>query len=75
MRKHYRQLRWLLGDQLDEHHSWFTEVDDDVLYVIAELPQETRYVRHHVQKLCAFFAAMAAFADLLRSIFERKSLP
>lgn len=67
MRKHYRQLRWLLGDQLDEHHSWFTEVDDDVLYVIAELPQETRYVRHHVQKLCAFFAAMAAFADLLRA--------
>ncbi len=67
MKKHYRQLRWLLGDQLHENHSWFGKVDDEVLYVIAELPQEATYVRHHVQKLCAFFAAMAAFAELLRS--------
>ena len=67
MKKHYRQLRWLLGDQLNENHSWFIEVDDEVLYVIAELPQETSYVRHHVQKLCAFFAAMAAFAGSLRA--------
>ncbi len=60
-------MRWLLGDQLNEDHSWFNSVDDEVLYVIAELKQEATYVRHHVQKLCAFFAAMAAFAELLRS--------
>lgn len=35
------------------------------MYLIAELPQETNYCRHHVQKICAFFAAMEAFASAL----------
>ncbi|MDA0687012.1 MAG: cryptochrome/photolyase family protein [Proteobacteria bacterium] len=65
MQHHYRCIRWILGDQLNENHSWFSQVDDTVLYVIAELQQETRYTRHHVQKLCAFFAAMERFADVL----------
>ena len=34
-------------------------------YVIAELHQETNYVKHHIQKVCGFFAAMTAFADHL----------
>ena len=67
MQRTYRTLRWILGDQLNEKHSWFGAVDDQVLYIIAELPQETQYVRHHVQKLCAFFAAMELFADRLQS--------
>ena len=37
-------LRLVLGDQLDAHHSWFDQVDPDVVYVIAELPQEQHYV-------------------------------
>jgi len=67
LKDNYRQLRWLLGDQLNENHSWFACVDDQVIYVIAELEQEATYVRHHAQKLCAFFAAMASFAKVLRS--------
>ncbi|MGY8852970.1 MAG: cryptochrome/photolyase family protein [Pseudomonadales bacterium] len=58
-------LRLVLGDQLDAHHSWFTQVDQNVLYVIAELVQEQRYVQHHIQKTVAFFLAMERFADRL----------
>ncbi len=58
-------LRLILGDQLNASHSWYRQRDAGVLYVIAELRQETDYVKHHVQKLCAFFAAMEAFATAL----------
>ena len=61
----FNSLRLVLGDQLNICHHWFDSVDPDVLYVIAELRQETDYVRHHVQKICAFFAAMQRFADTL----------
>ena len=57
-----QRLRWILGDQLDANHSWFNEVDPQTLYVIAELHQETNYIRHHVQKIVSFFASMEAFA-------------
>ncbi len=60
------KLRLVLGDQLDSQHSWYRKPDAHVLYIIAELRQETDYVKHHQQKLCAFFAAMAAFADHLQ---------
>jgi deoxyribodipyrimidine photolyase-related protein len=63
----YRRLRLILGDQLNEKHSWFKTVDPDTVYVIAELRQETDYVRHHVQKVCAFFAAMEDLAERLSS--------
>ena len=66
LKTRYRELRWLLGDQTNHNHSWFDSADSDVLYVIAELRQETDYVRHHVQKICAFFAAMEAFAGWLK---------
>ncbi len=65
MPQSYRCIRWILGDQLNENHSWFSRIDDDVLYVIAELKQETSYTKHHVQKICAFFAAMQNFARVL----------
>ncbi len=64
-KKEFSCLRLVLGDQLDLDHRWFDEVDPDVLYVIAELGQELAYVKHHVQKVCAFFAAMRRFADAL----------
>ena len=64
---HYSTLRLVLGDQLDIRHSWFEQRDSGTLYVIAELHQEATYVRQHVQKLCAFFAAMEQFALTLGS--------
>jgi len=65
-KKSYRSLRLVLGDQLNLQHSWFQSTDASVLYVIAELHQETCYVKHHIQKLCAFFAAMEVFASTLK---------
>ncbi|OEE70014.1 deoxyribodipyrimidine photolyase [Enterovibrio norvegicus FF-33] len=67
----YSRLRLILGDQLNASHSWFREQDDDTLYVIAELHQEASYVPHHVQKVCAFFAAMSAFAQALQHAGHR----
>ncbi|GMG88612.1 cryptochrome/photolyase family protein [Biformimicrobium ophioploci] len=64
-------LRLILGDQLNPKHSWFNRKDPRVVYVIAELHEEATYVRHHVQKLCAFFAAMADFAAHLREAGHR----
>jgi len=61
----YSVVRLILGDQLNHTHSWFAEPREEVLYLIAELHQEQWYVRHHIQKQCAFFAAMKAFAERL----------
>lgn len=61
----------MLGDQLNASHSWFKRVDDDVLYVIAELHQEVDYCVHHVQKICVFFSAMANFAEALQRAGHR----
>lgn len=64
--KQYDELRLILGDQLNSKHSWFTHSEpQSVLYVIAEMPQECQYVRHHEQKILAFFAAMTQFAQQL----------
>ena len=61
-----KKLRLILGDQLNYKHSWYTEKNDDVLYVLMEMRQETDYVAHHIQKIIAFFAAMFNFAAYLR---------
>lgn len=61
----FRTLRLLLGDQLNEQHAWFRQPDDSVLYVLMEIRPETDYVRHHLQKVVGFFAAMRAFAETL----------
>ena len=60
-----KTLRLILGDQLNQKHSWFDKVDDDVTYLMAEMRQETDYVKHHVQKVVAFFDAMRNFCDEL----------
>ncbi|WP_224483573.1 cryptochrome/photolyase family protein [Robertkochia aurantiaca] len=59
-------LRLILGDQLNYNHSWFRETNDNITYLMAEMRQETDYVKHHVQKVCAFFLAMRSFADHLK---------
>jgi deoxyribodipyrimidine photolyase-related protein len=58
-------LRLILGDQLNPNHSWFEEVNKDVCYVLIESAAETGYVRHHIQKIAAFFIAMRRFSDHL----------
>ena len=67
MHKSYKTLRLIMGDQLNASHSWYKNKDETVLYVIAELHQEASYVKHHVQKIAAFFLAMQAFANALQS--------
>ena len=60
-----KKLRLILGDQLNEQHSWFSVVDDSVTYLMMEIRQETDYVNHHIQKIVAFFNSMRAFAAQL----------
>ncbi|GAB4399239.1 MAG: cryptochrome/photolyase family protein [Microscillaceae bacterium] len=58
-----KTLRLILGDQLHQGHSWFQKVDASVHYVMMEIRPEVTYVRHHIQKIIAFFLAMRAFAQ------------
>ncbi|MCO5724836.1 cryptochrome/photolyase family protein [Robiginitalea marina] len=60
-----KTLRLILGDQLNPEHPWFRQPGEGVVYLMAELRQETDYVVHHIQKVVAFFAAMRAFAGAL----------
>jgi len=60
-----KRLRLVLGDQLNQKHSWFDEVDDNVTYLMAEMRQETDYVKHHIQKVAAFFISMRNFSEEL----------
>jgi deoxyribodipyrimidine photolyase-related protein len=60
-------LRLVLGDQLNQKHSWFQKVDNDIVYIMAEMRQETDYVKHHIQKIVAFFLGMRSFAEDLTS--------
>lgn len=61
-------LRLILGDQLNENHSWFREHRDDVLYLMMEIIPEATYVKHHIQKLIGFFLAMRSFAKTITSM-------
>ena len=60
-------LKLILGDQLNENHSWFnTPLDqDEDIYVMMEIRTETDYTRHHIQKIIGFFLAMRHFANHL----------
>ena len=62
-----KTLRLILGDQLNSEHSWYDNVDQNVVYLMAEMKQETNYVKHHVQKIVAFFLSMQNFASELSS--------
>ncbi|MFK7780847.1 cryptochrome/photolyase family protein [Psychroserpens sp.] len=62
-----KTLRLILGDQLNIKHSWFKKSDDSIVYCLFEMRQETDYVKHHVQKVIGFFAAMRQFAEVLKS--------
>ncbi|MCB0813079.1 MAG: cryptochrome/photolyase family protein, partial [Flavobacteriales bacterium] len=61
-----RELRLVLGDQLNVGHPWYSQCDHQVVYVLMEVRQETDYAWHHVQKVLGFFGAMRRFARQLR---------
>ena len=63
-----KTLRLILGDQLNEAHSWIEIPDKQVTFVLMEVRQETDYVAHHIQKVAAFFSAMRAFGERLREL-------
>ncbi|MCH4553526.1 cryptochrome/photolyase family protein [Aestuariibaculum lutulentum] len=62
-----KTLRLILGDQLNSKHSWYKTKQDNYVYCMFEMRQETDYVTHHIQKITGFFAAMRNFARLLKS--------
>jgi deoxyribodipyrimidine photolyase-related protein len=62
-----KTIRLVLGDQLNNNHSWFKTIDDSVTYVMMEIRTETDYVTHHIQKIVGFFSAMQEFATELQS--------
>jgi deoxyribodipyrimidine photolyase-related protein len=61
------RLRLILGDQLNQQHSWFATIEPDTHYLMMEVRQETDYVLHHAQKVIAVFAAMRQMAKHLRA--------
>jgi deoxyribodipyrimidine photolyase-related protein len=67
MPHHYKSIKLILGDQLNENHSWYDQVDDNALFVLMEVRCETDYVKHHIQKVVAIFDAMRKFAEVLVS--------
>jgi deoxyribodipyrimidine photolyase-related protein len=66
-----KEIRLILGDQLNINHSWFETVDPTVLYVLMEVKSESEYVIHHIQKVVGIFAAMRAFAHELQALGHR----
>ncbi len=61
-----KTLRLILGDQLIGTHSWFLQKEPETMYVMIEMMQEQTYVKHHIQKILAFFGAMRNFAYQLQ---------
>ena len=62
-----KTLRLILGDQLNSNHSWYQTTDANVTYLMAEMKQETNYVKHHIQKIVAFFESMQNFSTDLKA--------
>ena len=60
-----RILRLILGDQLNHQHPWFNKTNENIVYCLFEMRQETDYVKHHIQKIAGFFSAMRNFASEL----------
>ena len=58
-------IRLILGDQLNHKHTWYSSTDDNIIYFMAEMRQETDYTRHHIQKVVAFFLSMRNFKEWL----------
>ena len=62
-----KTLRLILGDQLNAQHSWYATTSETTIYCMFEMRQETDYVKHHIQKVVGFFAAMRDFSKQLEA--------
>ena len=60
-------VRLILGDQLNPDHSWYSNLDPNIVYVMIESWDEATYVQHHIQKIVGIFSAMRRFANHLES--------
>ncbi|HKK38681.1 MAG TPA: cryptochrome/photolyase family protein [Cryomorphaceae bacterium] len=60
-----KELRLVLGDQLNRQHSWWEDEPGEKVVLICEARSETDYVKHHIQKVVAFFMAMRDFGSWL----------
>ncbi len=60
-----KTLRLVLGDQLNIKHSWWSDDPSTYTVLMVESLSETGYVKHHIQKVTAFFLAMRYFAENL----------
>ena len=54
-----KTLRLILGDQLNSKHSWYKGNQDNYVYCLFEMQQETNYVKHHIQKIKVFLLLCA----------------
>lgn len=59
-------MRLILGDQLNSNHTWFSKMNDDIIYVMMEIRPETDYAKHHLQKLLGVLGAMRNFAGQMK---------
>ena len=60
-----KELRLILGDQLNINHSWYQMIDPDVIYLMMEVKSEADRSPQHAQKVLGTFAAMRAFSEAL----------
>ena len=51
-------VRRIMGDLFNVFHSWQAQPDGRVTFGVVEIRLETDYVKLHIQKVAAFFAAM-----------------
>jgi deoxyribodipyrimidine photolyase-related protein len=61
-----KTLRFILGDQLTRSISALDGLGAGDTVLMTEVADETRYVRHHKQKIALIFSAMRHFAAALR---------
>lgn len=59
-------LRLVLGDQLSRDVAALQDTADGDVVLMAEVADETSYVKHHKQKIAFIFSAMRHFAEELR---------
>lgn len=59
-------LRFILGDQLSRDVSSLDGLAAGDVVLLVEVDEETRYVRHHKQKIALILSAMRHFAEELR---------
>ncbi|MBA4740913.1 MAG: cryptochrome/photolyase family protein [Burkholderiales bacterium] len=66
-----KELRLILGDQLNLNHSWYQVIDPSVIYLMMEVASEAERSPQHAQKILGTFAAMRAFSESLTSLGHR----